>query len=81
MSERSTRISFLPFASLRLAGTLISGEAIIFLGGCAWLAWGMGFGWGRALYVGAWPFLPGEMIKVALILVAVRGVELARRPR
>lgn len=81
LSERSARISFLPLASLRLAGALISGDAVIFLGGCGWLAIGMGFGWSHALQAGAWPFLPGEIIKLGLILVAVRGVELARRPR
>jgi biotin transport system substrate-specific component len=81
LAERSARISFLPFAAARLAGALISGEAIIFLGGCAWLAVGMGIGWGHALRAGLLPFLPGEIIKMALILAAVRGVELARRPR
>jgi biotin transport system substrate-specific component len=81
LAERSARISFLPFAAARLAGALISGEAIIFLGGCAWLALGMGIGWGHALRAGLLPFLPGEIIKMALILAAVRGVELARRPR
>jgi len=81
LAERSARISFLPFAAARLAGALISGEAIIFLGGCAWLAIGMGFGWTGAFQAGAWPFLPGEIIKMALILAVVRGVELARRPR
>jgi biotin transport system substrate-specific component len=81
MAERSARISFLPLAGLRLAGALISGEAIIFLGGCAWLALAMGLGWGHALRAGLLPFLPGEIIKGALILAAVRGVELARRPR
>lgn len=81
LAERSARISFLPFAAVRLAGGLISGEAIIFLGGCAWLVTGMGLGWAHAFRVGALPFLPGEIIKMALILAAVRGVELARRPR
>jgi biotin transport system substrate-specific component len=81
LAERCARISFLPFAAVRLAGALISGEAIIFLGGCAWLASGMGFGWSRAFQIGLVPFLPGEFIKVALILAAVRGVELARRSR
>jgi biotin transport system substrate-specific component len=79
--ERSERISFLPLAAVRLGGALLSGELIIFLGGCAWLAAGMGYGWGHAFQIGAWPFLPGEIMKVALILAAVRGVELARRPR
>jgi biotin transporter BioY len=35
-------------------------------------------GWSRALAAGLWPFLPGEIFKMLLIVVAVRGVELAR---
>jgi len=38
----------------------------------------MKLGWTNAIYAGALPFVPGEIIKVALILAAVRGVELAR---
>jgi biotin transport system substrate-specific component len=67
--------------ALRLAGALASGEAIIFLGGCAWLAAGIGLGWRAALAQGALPFLPGEMIKMALVAAAVGGMEFARRER
>jgi biotin transport system substrate-specific component len=68
---------FTGFTTLRLTGALISGEAIIFAGGCAWLALGMRLGWTGAIYAGALPFIPGEIIKIALILAVVRGVELA----
>jgi len=57
---------------------LIAGELIIFGGGCAWLASVMHFGWMNSLRLGALPFLPGEVIKMALIMIAVSGVELAR---
>lgn len=77
--ERSAGIWFLPLAGLRLAGALVSGEAIIFLGGWLWLAYGIGLGTGAAFLAGVLPFLPGEVIKMALIVAAVRGVELARR--
>src|ERR1700757_3247435 len=63
--------------TVRLTGALISGEAIIFAGGCAWLALGMRLGWSGAIYAGALPFIPGEIIKVALILGVVQGAELA----
>jgi len=76
--ERDARIRFLRFAGTRLAGALLSGEALIFAGGCAWLALGTGLGWSRALRAGLWPFLPGEIFKMLLIVAAVRGVELAR---
>jgi biotin transport system substrate-specific component len=76
--ERSASVHFLRFAGTRLAGALLSGEALIFAGGCAWLALGMRLGWNRALAAGLWSFLPGEIFKMLLIVAAVRGVELAR---
>ena len=64
---------------LSLIGGLISGEAIIFAGGCAWLAVGLGLGWRVALQQGALPFIPGEIVKMALIVAAVGGLQLFRR--
>jgi biotin transport system substrate-specific component len=64
---------------VRLTAALFCGEAVIFVGGCAWLAVTMNLGWRLALEQGALPFVPGEIIKVALIAAAVRGVELARQ--
>jgi biotin transport system substrate-specific component len=64
---------------LRLLGALISGEAIIFACGCAWLALFLRIGWSAALRQGALPFIPGEIIKMALIAVAAGGLQLARR--
>jgi biotin transport system substrate-specific component len=66
-------------AGLPLIGALISGEAIIFMCGCAWLAIFMRTGWSGAWSLGALPFLPGEIIKMALIVVAAGGLQLARR--
>jgi biotin transport system substrate-specific component len=70
--ERSARAS-----SLRLASALVAGEAVTFAGGCAWLATGFGMGFSGALAAGLLPFVPGELIKMALVVVAVRGVERA----
>jgi biotin transport system substrate-specific component len=67
------------FAGFPLIGALLSGEAIIFLSGCTWLAWGLRLGWNAALQQGALPFLPGEIIKMALILAVVGGFHLFRR--
>ena len=67
------------FAALSLISALISGEAIIFLGGCAWLALGLGLGWKLALNQGALPFIPGEIIKMALIVAAVGGFQIFQR--
>lgn len=66
-------------SAVRFVGALLSGEFIIFLGGCAWLVAGIGLGWHAALIQGALPFIPGEMIKMVLIVVYVRGIEFARR--
>jgi biotin transport system substrate-specific component len=82
--ERSAKIGNARDAGSRLAGlpligALISGEAIIFACGCAWLALPLGMGWNAAWSVGALPFLPGEIIKMTLIVVAAGGLQLARR--
>lgn len=63
----------------RLAGALISGEALILLSGCAWLAAESGAGFSAALRMGVLPFIPGELLKMALVVAAVRGFEFARR--
>src|SRR5271156_3994819 len=67
------------FAGFSLLGALISGEVIIFACGCAWLALIVRMGSAVALSQGALPFVPGEIIKVALIVVAAGGLQLARR--
>jgi biotin transport system substrate-specific component len=64
---------------LRLPSALLAGELLIFAGGCAWLAVGYRMGWTAALAAGAAPFLPGELIKMALVVAAVSGVERASR--
>jgi biotin transport system substrate-specific component len=66
-------------AGLPLIGALISGEVIIFAFGSAWLALILRMGWSVALQRGALPFVPGEIIKMALIVVAAGGLQLARR--
>jgi biotin transport system substrate-specific component len=63
-------------AKLLLA--LMVGEIVIFSGGCAWLAQAMHLGWLNSLRLGALPFLPGEIIKMALIMSIVGGLEFAR---
>jgi biotin transport system substrate-specific component len=77
LAEHVSARRFSRFAIVRLTGALIAGEAIIFAGGCAWLALGMRLGWTSAIYAGALPFVPGEIIKIALLLAVVRGAELA----
>src|SRR5271154_5728482 len=67
------------FAGFSLLGALISGEVIIFACGCAWLALILRMGSAVALRQGGLPFVPGEIIKVALIVAAAGGLQLARR--
>jgi biotin transport system substrate-specific component len=66
-------------AGAPLVGALICGEAIIFLGGCTWLALGMHLGWLAAFQGGALPFFPGEIVKMALIVALLGGFSLLRR--
>jgi biotin transport system substrate-specific component len=52
---------------LRIAASLVVAEAVIFTLGCSWLAL-----WSRrsiadALYLGLFPFLPGEFIKLVIL--------------
>lgn len=65
----------------RLAGAMVAGDAVIFAGGCAWIAWVLGQGWPAALALGVAPFVAFEAVKIAIAVAAVRGVELARVPR
>jgi biotin transport system substrate-specific component len=66
----------------KLVGALLAGEAVIFVGGCAWLGAfliaSVHAPWTAALTEGALPFLPGELLKIALLVTAVRGWEQAR---
>lgn len=75
-AARGTKSSFAAFS---LIGGLLSGEAIIFAAGCAWLAVGLGLGWKLALQQGALPFVAGEVVKIVLIMAAVGGIQLFRR--
>lgn len=59
----------------RLAAALAAGEATVFIFGCAWLAAFMQMGWSRALAAGALPFLPGELLKLALVAAIVRATQ------
>ena len=66
-------------STLRLVGALVAGELILFSGGCAWLMVAFRLSLPGALAAGATPFLPGELIKMALVVAAVRGAERATR--
>ena len=84
IAERTSSGARAHFADLRasgakLIGALVSGEAIIFAGGCSWLATVTRVGWANSFRIGALPFLPGEVIKMALVMAAVGGLEFARQ--
>lgn len=61
----------------RLGGALAAGQVVVFAGGAAWLAAGMGQTWAAAFWGGVAPFVLGDVVKMALVIAAVRGVELA----
>lgn len=84
MVERGTELAAARAEKSRLSavaliGGLISGDAIIFASGCLWLAVGLGFGSTLVLQQGVLPFVPGEVVKILLIIAAVGGVRLFRR--
>ncbi len=64
--------------AVKLFIALMAGEIIIFTAGCVRLASIMHLGWMDSLRLGALPFLPGEVIKMALIMAAIGGLEFAR---
>jgi biotin transport system substrate-specific component len=64
--------------AVKLLIALMAGEIVIFAGGCAWLAAVLRLGWMNSLRFGALPFLPGEVIKMALIMATLGGLEFAR---
>lgn len=64
-----------------LGAALFAGQAVIFAGGAAWLALGLGLGWTLAFWHGVAPFVLGDVVKMALVIAAVRGVELARKEK
>jgi biotin transport system substrate-specific component len=63
--------------AVALAAALVPGQLLIFACGCAWLA--STKGWATAIALGAVPFLPGEVIKIAAVLAVTRGTETAAR--
>jgi len=68
----------MPANGAKLIVALVSGEVIIFVGGCTWLALVTGVGWTNSFRIGALPFLAGEIVKMALIAAAVGGLEFSR---
>lgn len=64
-------------ALLSLFGALLPGQALILISGCAWLATSTGV-W-RAVQLGALPFLPGEIIKIAAAMAIALGLQSAHQ--
>jgi biotin transport system substrate-specific component len=71
--ERAGRAS-----ALRLALALVPGQALIFAGGWAWLAIASGFGARAAFFAGVAPFLAGDVVKIALVVMATKTLEKAK---
>jgi len=67
-----------PGSLLRTGSALLAGELVIFAGGWLWLATVYAQGWAGAFAAGVVPFVAGELLKMALVVAAVRGIERAR---
>jgi biotin transport system substrate-specific component len=72
--ERGARTSL-----LRLTGALLAGQFVILAAGAAWLAVALGLGAQAAFLQGFATFAVWDLAKIALVMAAVRGVELARK--
>lgn len=73
---------------LKLFAALVPGQVLTFSVGCAWLAVmpmpttsgaAEAMGWSRAFLVGVAPFVLGDVVKMALVVAAVRGVDRGAR--
>jgi biotin transport system substrate-specific component len=49
-----------------IIAAFIIGAIVIFTFGAGWLAFGLGFGIKKALYIGLMPFIPGCIMKIAV---------------
>ena len=59
------------FRSAALA--MLAGSAVIYAIGLPWLALVLGTGFGETLVLGLWPFVPGDMLKLALAGAVLPG--------
>jgi len=64
--------------TLRLVTAVIPGELLILAAGFVWYTLSSGLNWSAAFSGSVLPFLPFDVLKIALVVAAVRGVELAR---
>jgi biotin transport system substrate-specific component len=66
------------YSLARLLGALLTGEAVIFVAGCGWLAVVSAMSLKQAVVAGAVPFLPGEALKIAAVIAAARALNWIR---
>ena len=63
--------------TLRLVAAVVPGEVLILASGFLWYTLLTGMSWSAAFAGSVLPFLPFDVLKIALVMAAVRGVELA----
>lgn len=64
--------------TLRLVAAVVPGEVLILTSGYLWYMLSTGLPWSAAFAGSVLPFLPFDLLKIALVVAAVRGVELAK---
>ena len=67
--------------TLRLVAAVVPGQALILAAGFLWYMLLTGMSWSAAFAGGVLPFLPFDVLKIALVVAAVRGLELATLKR
>lgn len=60
-----------PVSRLRDAGGLLLGTFVIYLPGIPWLKYVLGLDWPRAFAAGLLPFIPGDLIKILILLLVL----------
>jgi len=57
--------------AFKTVAAMLLGNALIYAVGLSWL--GQLVGWDRVLHLGLWPFVPGDLLKVALAAALLPG--------
>jgi len=60
-------------SGVQILGALVLGELVLFACGVAWLGAYLHVSWAKACVLGALPFLPGDLVKVAAAAALIRS--------
>ncbi len=67
------RLFLRSYSILKILLIFCLGDVIILICGTMWLWFGIGFSFERALYLGFFPFIPGDLIKIVVATFICKG--------